>query len=115
MSELADLRSKGESITLSNGLVMNILPMSIDEEVDMAEYQKNEEYIKAISHLVKMAVKRAIPKATDEEINLLNKDDLKLITETVLKVNKLKTGEEKNLNTQPVSKKEQSWVSGRRM
>jgi len=89
MSKLSDLRSKGLKIVLSNELEMNIMPMTLDEEVELVEFQNNNEAFKAIKMLVKNAIKRAIPDATEDEINMLNKEDLKIISEGVLKINGL--------------------------
>jgi len=106
MSKLTDLRSKGEMMTLSNGLEIIITPLTIDEEAELAEMQKDDKVMKAIAHMVKQAIKRAIPDATDEEIQNLNKDDLKKITEVVLQVNGLKSDDKKKLNTNSPIKKE---------
>ena len=89
MSKLSDLRSKGEIVTLSNGLELNITPMSLGEEADVSELSNDKKTTAALILLVKNAVKRALPEAMDEEIDNLNKDDLKVITEVVLKINKL--------------------------
>ena len=89
MSKLSDLKSKGTKIVLSNELQLEIKPMTLDEEVELAEFQKNEETFKAIKMLVEHAIKRAIPDVTDDEINELNKEDLKIISEAVLKINGL--------------------------
>ena len=89
MSKLSDLRSKGEQVTLSNGLQFEVSPVTIDEEADIAEYQEKEQFVKAITYMVKNVIKKGIPDATDEEINNLNKKDLQVVTERVLKVNGL--------------------------
>ena len=88
MSKLNELRSKGTIIKLSNELELNITPMTLGEEADVTSY-KDGEMIKAVSFLVKNAMKRAIPDATDDEIESVNKLDLQLITKTVLEVNGL--------------------------
>lgn len=106
MSKLADLRSKGKMVTLSNGLEIEIKPMTLEEEADISEYQAKDKIFKAIGTMVKGAIKRAIPDATDEEIDEINKADLKIITEKVLEVNGLgKDKETKNSKpSQPLKK-----------
>ena len=94
MSKLSDLRCKGEPLTLSNGLEIIIKPMTIGEEADIAILQKDNNVFGAVTTLVKGAIKRAIPDATDDEIEELNKIDLQTITKMVLKVNGLE-GDEK--------------------
>jgi len=95
MSKLSDLRSKGTIITLSNGLELEIRPMSLTVEADVGELYDEEAKIsqknllKAIRIMVTDAIKTSLPDATDEEIDNLNKNDLKLITNMVLKVNGL--------------------------
>ena len=106
MSKLADLRSKGEKVILSNGLELEIRPMSLGSEADIAELQADNKIFQAISVMVKGAIKIAIPDATDEEIDNLNKEDLKVITETVLKVNGLKGDDKKKLEKTSPMKKE---------
>ncbi len=88
MSKLNELRSKGQQVVLSNGMELNIMPMTLGEEADVAAFD-DKQMLSAVSLLVKNAIKRAIPDATDEEIEFINKKDLKLITECVLKVNGL--------------------------
>ena len=88
MSKLNELRSKGQAIILSNSLELNITPMTLGEEADVASFS-DKEMLKAVSLLVKNAIKRAIPDATDDEIESINKKDLKTITECVLEVNGL--------------------------
>jgi len=89
MSKLSDLRSKGTIITLSNGLKLEVRPMSLDTEATVGELYDKKQFMQGMRFMVKDAIKRAIPDATDDEINELNKLDLKLITETVLSVNGL--------------------------
>ena len=96
MSKLNDLRSKGKEITLSNEMIITISPMTLDIEADISDFYKEEKFTKAISHMVKDAVKIAIPDATDDEINNINKEDLKLITETVLEMNGLSESKKKD-------------------
>jgi hypothetical protein len=91
MSKLSDLRNKGKAVTLSNGEVITLKPMTLDEEVSIAEFQEKNEFVKAMSYLVKNALKRAIPDATDDEINDINKEDLKVITEAIMELNGLKS------------------------
>ena len=105
MSKLADLRSKGKMITLSDGTGIEIRPMSLGDEAEIAELQTQDKVFQAISLMVKSSIKKAIPDATDEEIDELNKDDLKVITEAVLEVNGLKGGaEKKSEKTSPLKK-----------
>ena len=92
MSKLSDLVSKGKNVTLSNGLVIEIKPITLKEEIEISEFQKKEEYAKAIAFMVTNAIKRAIPEATDEEIDNLNKEDIKLLSEEVLLINGLSSG-----------------------
>lgn len=99
MSKLSDLRSKSEIVTLSNDLRLEINPMSLADEAEIGIMLENKESSKAIVYLVKEAIKRAIPDATDDEIDNLNKDDLKLVSEAVLKINKLVGDEPKKLDT----------------
>lgn len=105
MSKLADLRSKGTKIILSNGLELEIKPMTLSNEADIAELQSTNQVFKAISLMVKSALKTALPDATEEEIDNINKEDLKVITEAVLKVNGLKGDvEKKSVKTSPMKK-----------
>jgi len=106
MSKLSDLRSKGKMVTLSNGMEMELRPMTLGEEADISEYQAKDQIFKALSLMVKGAIKRAIPDATDDEIDEINKEDLKLITEKVLEVNGLgKDKQSKNSKpSQPLKK-----------
>ena len=107
MSKLSDLRSKGTMVTLSNGMEMELRPMTLGEEADISEYQAKDQIFKALSLMVKGAIKRAIPDATDDEIDEINKEDLKLITEKVLEVNGLgKDKQSKNSKPSPPLKKE---------
>lgn len=96
MSKLSKLRSVGKEIELSNGEKVTLSAATIDVEAEMATIQSKDKHstVKAISILVKDALKRAIPDATDEEINNLNKKDLGLITKTVLKLNMLSGDDE---------------------
>jgi len=96
MSKLADLRSKGKNITMSNNMVIEISPMTLDVEAEIGDFYKEKSFTKAISFMVKDALKIAIPDATDDEINNINKDDLKLITEMVLEVNGLSESKKKD-------------------
>jgi len=89
MSKLNDLRSKGEEVTLSNELKVIITPMTIDEEADIGELYTKDKPMQAIALMVKNAIKRSIPDATEEEINNLNKTDLKLLSTKVLEINGL--------------------------
>ena len=89
MSKLSDLRSKGVEVTLSNNIIIMLKPMTLDEEARLAEFQQDNKPFDAMCMLVKNALKRAIPDATDDEINDLNKDDLKIVSEEVLKLNGL--------------------------
>jgi len=100
MSKLSDLRSKGKMVTLSNGMEMELRPMTLGEEADISEYQAKDEIFKAVSVMVKNAIKRAIPDATDEEIDELNKDDLKTISDVVFEINGLAKGDDKK-NSKP--------------
>jgi len=95
MSVLNDLRSKGEELILSNGLTMVIKPMTIDTEAIIGELYDKGESMKAITVMIKTAIKSCFPDATDEEINDINKTDLKLITEKVLEVNGLQSDNKK--------------------
>ena len=109
MSKLSDLRSKGETVVLSDGTEIELTPITLSEEAVIAEMQDNDESFKAISYLVKQSVKRAVPDATDEEIEQLNKEDLRKITEAVLQVNKLVSpkpeGESESSTDSPSQKK----------
>jgi len=89
MSKLKELMAKGETITLSNGLELEIKPMSLETEAEIGELYEEKKVMKAMSLMVKQAIKEAIPDATEEEINQLNKKDLKLITKKVLEINGL--------------------------
>jgi len=100
MSKLSDLRSKGKMVTLSNGMEIKIKPMTLGEEADIGEYHQKEKVFQAISLMVKGAIKRAIPDATDEEIDELNKDDLKTISDVVFEINGLAKGDDKK-NSKP--------------
>ncbi len=107
MSKLSDLRSKGKMVTLSNGIEMELRPMTLGEEADIGEYHQKEEIFKAITFMVKNAIKRAIPDATDKEIDEINKDDLKIITDVVFEVNGLKKEDDvKKSKPNPPLKKE---------
>ena len=102
--------AKGKKVNLSNGLELEIKPMTLETEARVGEYYDKEESMKAIMVMVKDAIKSAVPEATDEEINNLNKKDLRLITNEVLKINGLKEDEKKKEESQKssVSKKKQS-------
>lgn len=91
MSKLKELRSKGEKIVLSNNMEMEVLPLTMSEEADIAEMLDEEDTIsmRAIAHLVKNAIRRAFPDASEEDIESVNKEDLKKITNAVLKINGL--------------------------
>jgi len=96
MSMLKDLVAKGEVLKLSNGIDITIKPMDLNTEAEVGELIDNKKVQKAMLILVKNAIKDAIPDATDEEVNKLNKEDLQLITEKVLKVNGLSSENSKN-------------------
>ncbi len=88
MSKLSDLRAKGEIVRLSNGQTLEIVPSPLSEQADLAEMSQEQPF-KALMTLVKNSIKRADPSTTDEEIDYLNEEDLKAVTEVVRKVNKL--------------------------
>lgn len=92
MSKLSDLASKGKEVELSNGFKFEIKPMTLSEEVDIAEYQKKEDYAGAVALMVKNAIKHAVSDVTDEEIDNLNKDDVKKVTEVVFDINGMSEG-----------------------
>jgi TRAP-type C4-dicarboxylate transport system substrate-binding protein len=106
MSKLADLKNKGQKVILSNGLEIELKPMSLGDEAEVAELQMNKQTFKAVSYMVKQAIKKAIPDATDEEIDDLNKDDLKVVTEKVLELNGLGQDDKKKSEKTSHSKKE---------
>jgi len=99
MSKLKDLISKGETLKLSNELEILIKPMRLAVEAEIGELYEQKKTTTAIMVMVKDAIKSAIPDATDEEIDCMNKEDLKLITTKVLEVNGLGGNPEKKLNT----------------
>ncbi len=96
MSKLADLKAKGEPVTLSNGLVLEIRPMKLSVEAEIGEMITKEKITQAMSLLVKTSIKDSFPEATEEEIDSLNKKDLKSITEMVMKINNLNQEEKKS-------------------
>jgi len=97
MSKLSELRSKGEDVTLSNGLIMNIKPMRLGVEADVGEFIDKNNTSQAMLLMVRDAIKMSIPDATDEEIDEMNKEDLKLISKKVLQINGIGENKEKNL------------------
>ena len=106
MSKLADLRSKSTPVTLSDGTILNLMPINLDIESEVARLQTEEKIFEAIKLMVTSAIKGAMPDATEEEINHLNKKDLKLVTEAVLSINGLKGDAEKKLENPSPSKNE---------
>jgi hypothetical protein len=99
MSKLNDLRSKGETVKLSNEMELLIKPMRLGLEAEIGELYDQKKIGKAMILLVKDAIKMALPDVTDEELNDLNKVDLKLITKKVFEVNGLNLDEKKKLTT----------------
>lgn len=100
--------NKGKKITLSNGIEIELRPMTIGTEADIAIVQKEDGGIfKAIGIMVKSALKEAIPDATNEEIENLNKQDLGLVTKVILELNGI-VSEEKKLDETLASKNEQN-------
>jgi len=97
MSKLSDLKSKTTPLTLSNGLVLELAPLTIGGEAEVAEYMNDDATFKAVTYMVTSAIKRALPEATDEEIDNLNKEDLKLITDRVMKINNLSGDDSKKV------------------
>ena len=95
MSKLKDLMSKGKPLTLSNGLELIIKPMRLEVEAEIGELYEQKKTTTAIMVMVKDAIKIAVPDVTDEEIDCMNKEDLKLITKKVLEVNGLGGNPEK--------------------
>lgn len=89
MSQLKDLMDIPDEIELSNGLKMPIYSITLEDEAKFFEFQQKEEYMKAISFMVTQTIREAFPDASDDEINKLNKEDLKKITDAVMKKNKL--------------------------
>ncbi|MHA1911888.1 MAG: hypothetical protein ACTSYA_09350 [Candidatus Kariarchaeaceae archaeon] len=89
MSNLKDLMDKPDTIKLSNDMSMDIYSVTLEDEATFFDLQMAEKYMQAITFLVKQTITRAFPGATEEEINGLNKKDLQVITEAVLKKNKL--------------------------
>ena len=94
MSKLSDLQNKPVMVKLSNGEEIGFYPMTINDEIEISRYQKNEDFFGAITYLVKSSIKRAVPDATEEEIDNINKGDLDTITKAVLKINGLEKKEE---------------------
>lgn len=119
MSKLSGLQAKPEQVRLSNGQTLDIYPLTTKQTVEWAE--KVEEADKedstakleaAFAWLVKTTIQRADPEATDEEIEKLDKKELKPIVEVIMKVNDMGGDEgnsegEKSQKNSP-SKKEQS-------
>lgn len=89
MSKLGDLKAVGEKVTLTNGMELTIRPITISDEIEVAEFQAEDKFFQALTVMVKNAIKKAVPDATDEEIDELNKEDLKALTDVVLRVNGL--------------------------
>ena len=87
MSKLGKLRSRGKNITLTSGEMITILPATIDLEAEVAMLQEEGKIMDAISHLIKSTLKIADPEATDDEINNIDKKDLKILTEEILIIN----------------------------
>jgi len=99
MSKLNDLRSKGETVKLSNEMELLIKPMRLGLEAEIGELYDQKKVGQAMILLVKDAIKTAIPEATNEEIDDINKVDLKLITTKIFEVNGLSVDKKKKLST----------------
>jgi len=96
MSKLSELRSKGEDVTLSNGLIINVKPMTIDLEAEVGELYSQDKGLQALALLIKKTIIKSVPDATEEEINDMNKEDLKLLTTKILEMNGLSQDKKKS-------------------
>lgn len=119
MSKLSGLQAKPKQVRLSNGQTLDIYPMTVEENITWAEKveeaQKEESAAKleaAYAWIVEKAVFRADPEATSQEIQNLDKKELKTIVKAIMAVNNMGGDEgnskgEKSQETSP-SKNEQN-------
>lgn len=87
MATLKDLRAKPDTITLSNGMELDVYSLSLSKAADYAELLQKEKFSEAMKFIVIETVMRALPNATEEDIEFINKEDLSKITHAALKAN----------------------------
>jgi len=106
MSVLKDLMAKGEPLKLTNGVEITIQPLTVKEESEFTQLIVDKQYGKAANYLYVQTAKNSIDGVSDEEIDRLNKDDVKAIIEMARKVNKMMGDDEKKSEPSLVSKSE---------
>lgn len=107
---LKDLRAKPDTITLSNGLELEVYSMSVSDSAEYAQLLSEKKLSEAMKFLIFTTVKRALPEASDEDIDFLNKEDVTKITRAALKANGMAFEEDgddvPNPQVQPTSEQE---------
>ena len=95
MSVLKDLMAKGETFKLSNGVDIIIQPLTVKQESEFTQLVVDKQYGKAANYLYTQTAKNSIEGVSEDEIDKLNKDDVKGIIEMARKVNKMLGDDEK--------------------
>lgn len=88
MSRLSSLRAKPVKC-LFNGVEMELSSLTVEEMASMAELQSKNGIREAVKYLIFTSVKKAIPDATDDEINNMDQITFNEIMNKLLELNGL--------------------------
>jgi hypothetical protein len=103
MSKLSSLMGKTkESVLLSNGETIELLPPTVDDFPDLIDVFKGKtgdsltgEELSKVLKVLKRILKRSVPDATDEEIDTVLVTDLNVVLDGLTKIIEKTFGDKK--------------------
>jgi len=88
MSKLEKFLAKSKKYNIA-GVELEISPLSIQDIHLIVDLEKPEKQAETMKELIRVSLKRAIPEATDDEINQIGMRHLKELMEAIIDVNGL--------------------------
>ena len=92
MSRLGKFMGKPNEIEI-DGEKLNIYPLTLDNMELLMDASKPETQGKAIKEIITLTLKKAVPDATDEEINNFGLQHFESLFNAIVEANGLKAGE----------------------